>query len=170
MGAGLVVFSGGKGIRGPQCTGLVLGRDDLVAAVRLNGSPYSAIGRGMKVGKEEILALLAAVDVFLSRSDDADRARWGAQASLIAKATAGTPYPGRVETHGQPAAPDFAPRAYVDLPDARAAALVAALRAGDPPIVVRRFESGIILDPMTLQEGEERLVAARLAEELRRLL
>ena len=55
MGASLVVFSGGKGLRGPQCTGLVLGKKDLVEAVRLNASPISAIGRGMKEGKEELL-------------------------------------------------------------------------------------------------------------------
>src|SRR5206468_484332 len=61
MGFDLVAFSGGKGIRGPQCTGLLLGKKDLVEAAQLNNSPNSnTVGRGMKVGKEEIVGLVAA--------------------------------------------------------------------------------------------------------------
>ena len=57
MGAYLVVYSGGKGIGGPHCTGLILGKKELIEACRLNGNPNSAIGRSMKVGKEEIIRL-----------------------------------------------------------------------------------------------------------------
>lgn len=66
MGFDLVAFSGGKGLLGPQCSGLLLGRKNLVEAARLNGSPWSGIGRGMKVGKEEIVGLLVAVERYLS--------------------------------------------------------------------------------------------------------
>ena len=62
LGADLAIFSGGKGLRGPQSAGLVLGRPDLIAACRLNGSPNHAIGRPMKVGKEELIGMLAAVE------------------------------------------------------------------------------------------------------------
>ena len=72
LGADLVVFSGGKGMRGPQATGLVLGKPELVAAARLNGSPQSAVGRGMKVGKEEIMGLLAAVELYLAQDEAAE--------------------------------------------------------------------------------------------------
>ena len=62
MGFDLVTFSGGKGMRGPQCTGLLLGRKDLIEAAKKNNSPNSnTIGRGMKVAKEEIVGLVAAV-------------------------------------------------------------------------------------------------------------
>src|SRR5262249_26027656 len=61
-GADLVVFSGGKALRGPQSTGMVVGRRDLIAACVANMSPRHAIGRPMKVGKEELLGLLAAVE------------------------------------------------------------------------------------------------------------
>ncbi len=169
MGAGLVVFSGGKGIRGPQCTGLVIGRGDLVDAVRLNGSPFSAIGRGMKVGKEEILALLAAVDLFLAGSDADDFERWGRQAAVIAEAAASTRFAARVRSSGQPANPDFAPRAYVDLAADQAERLMRAMRDGEPSIVLRAAPEGVAIDPMTLEPGEERTVARRLAEELGRL-
>jgi len=85
MGFDLVTFSGGKGLRGPQCTGLLLGRKDLIEAAKLNNSPYSnSIGRGLKVAKEEIIGLVAAVDWFLSQDDAAMEAEFQKRAALIA--------------------------------------------------------------------------------------
>jgi len=85
MGFDLVTFSGGKGLRGPQCTGLLLGRKDLIEAAKLNNSPYSnTIGRGMKVAKEEVVGLVAAVDWFLSQGDAALEAEFQKRADLIA--------------------------------------------------------------------------------------
>ena len=85
MGFDLVTFSGGKGLRGPQCTGLLLGRKDLIDAARLNNAPNSnAVGRGMKVAKEEIIGLVAAVDWFLSQDDAAMQAEYQKRAQLIA--------------------------------------------------------------------------------------
>ena len=67
MGFDLVVFSGGKGIRGPQSAGLLLGRKDLVAAARANAAPNgNTIGRGMKVNKEELLGMLVALERFVA--------------------------------------------------------------------------------------------------------
>ncbi len=68
-GADLVVFSGGKGLRGPQSTGMIVGRRDLIAACVANMSPRHAIGRPMKVGKEELLGLLAAVEWSLAQDE-----------------------------------------------------------------------------------------------------
>ncbi len=85
MGFDLVTFSGGKGLRGPQCTGLLLGRKDLIDAARLNNSPNSnSVGRGMKVAKEEIVGLVAAVDWFLSQDDAAMEAEYRGRAERIA--------------------------------------------------------------------------------------
>jgi L-seryl-tRNA(Ser) seleniumtransferase len=85
MGFDLVTFSGGKGLRGPQCTGLLLGRKDLIDAARKNNSPNSnTVGRGMKVAKEEIVGLVAAVDWFLSQNDAAMEAEYRARAERIA--------------------------------------------------------------------------------------
>ena len=64
MGADLVIFSGGKGIRGPQSSGLILGRKDLIEACAMNGSPYHGVGRPCKVGKEEIIGLVTAIELF----------------------------------------------------------------------------------------------------------
>jgi L-seryl-tRNA(Ser) seleniumtransferase len=71
VGADAVIFSGGKGLRGPQSSGLVLGRQWIVDKCRMHASPYQAIGRGMKVGKEELLGLLAAVEWTLEQDEAA---------------------------------------------------------------------------------------------------
>src|SRR5947208_2250469 len=65
-GADLALFSGGKALRGPQATGLVLGRATLIEAIRANGAPHQRLARAMKVGKEEMLGLLAAVRRYLA--------------------------------------------------------------------------------------------------------
>lgn len=86
MGFDLVTFSGGKGLRGPQCTGLLLGRKDLIQAAKLNNSPNSnSVGRGMKVAKEEIVGLVAAVDWFLAQDDAKMEADFRERADRIAR-------------------------------------------------------------------------------------
>jgi len=92
MGFDLVTFSGGKGIRGPQCTGLLLGKKDLIEFAVKNNSPYSnTIGRGMKVGKEEIVGMVAAVDWFLSQDEGAMMAEFQKRAERIAAEVKGIP-------------------------------------------------------------------------------
>jgi len=92
MGFDLVTFSGGKGLRGPQCTGLLLGRKDLIDAARLNNSPNSnTVGRGMKVAKEEIVGLVAAVDWFLAQDQAALEAEYRGRAERIAASLRGIP-------------------------------------------------------------------------------
>jgi L-seryl-tRNA(Ser) seleniumtransferase len=92
MGFDLVTFSGGKGLRGPQSTGLLLGRRDLIQAARQNDSPNSnTIGRGMKVAKEEIVGLVAAVDWFLEQDDDEMQAEFQQRAERIAQELSALP-------------------------------------------------------------------------------
>ncbi len=89
MGFDLVTFSGGKGLRGPQSAGLLLGRRDLIEAARLNCSPNSdSIGRGMKVNKEELLGMMAAVEAYLKRDAAAEWKEWERRARLIADTAA----------------------------------------------------------------------------------
>src|SRR5204862_5753349 len=85
MGFDLVTFSVGKGIRGPENAGLLLGRKDLIAAAVLNSSPRSdTVGRGMKVAKEQIVGMVAAVDWFLSQTDAGMEADFRKRAERIA--------------------------------------------------------------------------------------
>jgi L-seryl-tRNA(Ser) seleniumtransferase len=85
MGFDLVTFSGGKGMRGPQNAGLLLGRKDLIEAAALNNSPFDeTVGRGMKVAKEQIVGMVAAVDWFLSQSDGEMQAEFNRRAERIA--------------------------------------------------------------------------------------
>ncbi len=83
MGFDLVTFSGGKGIRGPQNAGLLLGQKDLIAAAAKNNNPYDGVGRGMKVAKEQIVGMVAAVDWFLSQSDASLEAEFRRRADRI---------------------------------------------------------------------------------------
>jgi uncharacterized pyridoxal phosphate-dependent enzyme len=166
MGAELVVFSGGKGLRGPQASGLVLGTEERVAGVRANANPQNAIGRGMKVGKEEIMGLVTAIDLFLSRDETEELAAWGRQAATICAAVAELPgLRASVQAREPPAAPAIVPRAYVRLEEGAPmmeARLMAELAAGEPPIIPRRTRLGLMFDPMTLEPGEEAVVAGQL--------
>jgi L-seryl-tRNA(Ser) seleniumtransferase len=86
MGFDLVAFSGGKGIRGPQSAGLLLGRRDLIEAARLNTSPYSdSIARGMKVNKEEMVGMLVALELYLKKDHAAEAREWDRRVEIIAR-------------------------------------------------------------------------------------
>ena len=92
MGFDLVQLSGGKGLRGPQNSGLLLGRKDLVEAAALNNNPNSdTVGRGMKVSKEQIVGMVAAVDWFLEQDETEMRAEFQKRAELIAAAVGKIP-------------------------------------------------------------------------------
>src|SRR5258706_4117449 len=85
MGFDLVTFSGGKGMRGPQNAGLLLGRKDLIKAARLNSAPNGdAIGRGHKVTKESILGMVVAVEMYLKRDSEAEAREWERRIKLLA--------------------------------------------------------------------------------------
>lgn len=85
MGLDMYAFSGGKGLRGPQCSGLLLGRKDLIEAAMLNTSPWEgSVCRAMKVGKEEIIGLLTAVETWLKNDLNALNREWNARAERIA--------------------------------------------------------------------------------------
>jgi len=75
-GADMVAYSGGKCLRGPQCAGLLLGRKDLLQAAWLNSAPHHAFGRSLKVGKEEIMGMLAAVEAWTRRDHEAEWKQW----------------------------------------------------------------------------------------------
>lgn len=165
LGADLVAFSGGKGLRGPQSAGIVLGRSDLIAACRANGSPHEAVGRPLKVGKEEMLGMLAAVEWTLDQDEPALLASYEAIVRGWIDALSDLPGVTAVRTYPSEAGQPHG-RAQLQLgPDARLDrdSLVAALWDGEPRIAVWKVgPDAIALNPQTLQPGEDAIVTATL--------
>src|SRR5207247_10735354 len=83
LGADLVSLSGGKGIRGPQSTGILAGRRDLVRAAALNASPNQALGRAAKTSKEEIAGLVTALEIFIAEDEKAELKRYADDGATI---------------------------------------------------------------------------------------
>lgn len=167
VGADIAIFSGGKGLRGPQSSGLVLGNPGIIANIYPNASPHSAIGRPMKVGKEELVGILAAVEWTLAQDEDAIIARyeqivqyWLSGLAEIPGITAERGFPNEA---GQPF-----PRVLVTLgSDAKldGDALVQALWDGESRIAVSEVASDVIgINPQTLAEGEEVIVVEALRD------
>jgi L-seryl-tRNA(Ser) seleniumtransferase len=75
-GADLALFSGGKGLRGPQASGMMVGSPELIAAARANGSPHQRLARSLKVGKEEVAGLVRAVELYVGREHQIESASW----------------------------------------------------------------------------------------------
>jgi hypothetical protein len=157
-GADLVIYSGGKGIRGPQDSGLLAGRKDLIAAARANGNPRAAIARGTKVSKEAMVGLAVAIDRFMEFDHQAEFAARIAQAEMIRDGVAGMP----AVACELIADWDRYPAPVVILrPVDRAwspATMQERLRAGDPPIHVNVELGGVGLNFHCIQPGEERVI------------
>jgi L-seryl-tRNA(Ser) seleniumtransferase len=167
MGYDLVAFSGGKGLRGPQSAGLLLGRKDLIVAARKNAPPHGdTVGRGMKVNKEEILGMLAAIEVYLAKDHAEERAMWDQQAKLIHDAVASVP--GAVPEIFVPPVANHVPSIRIKWDGARikltADDLRQALRNGHPSIETVGDENSVDITTWMMIPGEERIVAKRVKE------
>jgi len=174
LGADAVILSGGKGLRGPQASGLVLGRQWLVDRCRAHASPNHEIGRGMKVGKEELLGLLAAVEWTLEQDEDATIAAYEESVARWIDGLQG--FPGITVERGYPSeAGQPHGRAVVRVsPESGWSrdALVQALWDGDPRIAVGTFavpDEVIALNPQTLEPGEDKTVLDALVRLLGRV-
>ena len=169
MGFDLVAFSGGKGLRGPQSTGLLLGRTNLIAAARLNAPPNgNTIGRGMKVNKEEMVGMLAALELYLAKDHAAERREFEARAEAIRNSAAGVP--GVTAEIFVPEIANHVPHVRISW-DAAAKGLTPAdavkkLRAGEPSIGTRTEGDAVVIGVWMMQPGEEKIVARRLRDVL----
>lgn len=166
QGFDLVIFSGGKGLRGPQSAGLLLGRQDLIEAARLNGPPYSdTIGRGMKVNKEELIAMMVAVELYLNRDEEAERRDLERRANLIIDYVASIP---GVETKIElPPIANNVPHVHIWWDEEKVKMsvrdVVQKLREGDPSIeVVPGSREHLIVNAWMLEPREVKIVARRI--------
>ncbi|MFN8444667.1 MAG: aminotransferase class V-fold PLP-dependent enzyme [Caldilineaceae bacterium] len=168
-GADLVIFSGGKSIMGPQSTGLVLGRKDLIAACAANGTPFAAVGRPMKVSREEIVAFLKALELYLGRDHAADHARWEGQVREMEELLSDVPNItlSRVANSSTYSVPMLSVRPEPGLGMTRQE-LAAALQAGEPRVVVALHvtDDSVVINPHMLKIGQETLVAQRCRDVL----
>ena len=192
-GADLVAFSGGKHIQGPQSTGILCGRRELILSAALQhqdmdvfpetwplrsliengtlaGPPHHGIGRGFKVGKEEIVGLLTALDLYQTRDFAAERARWTADMQCVVSAVSDIPGVSARIVYPQPNGREV-PSAVVTVDAARpgmdANAAINSLQSGEPPICVFEKFAGageIVVYPEALRPGEAAVIARRLRE------
>ena len=195
QGADLVVFSGGKGIRGPQTTGILAGRADLVESVAfqhldmhaagevwdppkrlldaesIDGVPRQGVGRPLKVGKEEIAGLLRALQCFIEEDHEERRSEWERRATRLAGALGELDH---VSTEIRDGQKSVAPEVCVRIDEAgaplSAVALVRALKDEDPRVFVgadNLSDGQIGLNPMCLSDTEAEYVVERLVHYLR---
>jgi L-seryl-tRNA(Ser) seleniumtransferase len=182
MGFDLVTFSGGKGIRGPQNAGLLLGRKDLIAEASKTNNPFDeGVGRGMKVAKEQIIGMVAAVDWLLSQSDDSLNKEYLARANRICAALKSIPT--LTSTTFTPPVANHVPHLILRYDQQRIPIkpvdVAQQLRDGNPSIALNPStghkegsaglpsdENTIVVGVWMLQPGEDVIVGRRLAEVL----
>lgn len=195
QGADLAIFSGGKAFRGPQASGFIAGRAELIRAIgfhhqdmdvhpetwtyrnmiaegRISGPPHHGIGRQMKVGKEEIIGLLVALRRYLQQDREAERADWQWRVDAIAAGLEGIPGV-EVESIGSFSRAGAVPSAAIHLDERStgktAFAVLEALQDGEPRIYLNeeRAWMGVIgISPMELDDEQMPIVVGRLREVL----
>ena len=168
-GADMVAYSGGKCLRGPQCAGLLLGRKDLLQAAWINSAPHHAFGRSLKVGKEEIMGMLAAVETWVKRDHNAEWKQWEGWLSTIRDKVSTVP---TVQTEVmQPSGPsNYAPtlriRWDVEKLGAGGAEVAKALLEGSPRIVISDGPDSLTVMPYMMMPGDDAIAARRIHEVL----
>ncbi|HEY7034978.1 MAG TPA: aminotransferase class V-fold PLP-dependent enzyme [Thermomicrobiales bacterium] len=170
LGVDLAAFSGGKGLRGPQGSGFLTGRADLIRAARRQSSPNDGVGRSLKVSKEEMIGLVTAIEVWSRRDHARDMADAKRRTDYVARELAGVSgaraefrFPDHI---GRPY-----PTVFIHLdPSAGRTArqVIAALLAGDPPVATMDFADPWVVraDVRILEDTQVEQVARRLREVL----
>ena len=171
MGYDLIAYSGGKAIRGPQCAGLLLGRKDLVAYALLNNSPHEdTIGRSQKVGKEEIIGMIKALELYLNEDQERLAQEWQHRLELISRKIC--TLPGVTTSYFVPDVANHVPHMEIqwDPQHIRISPkdALATLRQSKPSIVLATSEKhgeprpGITMNSFMLQPGEDAIIADKL--------
>lgn len=170
MGFDLVAISGGKALCGPQSAGILMGRKALIDAAKLSASPRSGIARGHKVNKEEIIGMYVAIDSYIKRDHAKEWKTWEDRVSVIDKAVKSVP--GVTTEVYIPAIDNHVPSLRISWDPSKVKTtkekLSENLRMGQPSIEVISWEpdSMIRVNVFMLQNGEDKVVAKRIREEL----
>ena len=169
IGYDLVAFSGGKAIRGPQCAGLLIGRTDLVANALLNNSPHEdTLGRSQKVGKEEIVGMVKALELYLNENHDALAKEWQDRLEGISRQI--TRVAGVSTSFFVPDIANHVPHMQITWDSSRISftpqEASKLLRSSRPSIVIGTGEDrrGLVMNSFMLQPGEDKIVAQQLVK------
>jgi L-seryl-tRNA(Ser) seleniumtransferase len=171
-GADMVVYSGGKGVRGPQGTGILVGRADLIEAAAAQANPAQFLGRGMKVAKEEVIGLVASLAAFVEEDEAAEMEAYRAMVQMVVDAL--VELPGLRVTLEHDGINYLIPQAVIRFTDEWRGpcrdAVEAALELGNPQIYLQQLggPQELAVDPLNLTEEEVEIVIRRLREELTR--
>ena len=168
LGADMVAFSGGKGLRGPQNAGLLVGRKDLIDIAATFQSPYSGIGRDLKISKETMIGMVAAVERYIKADHQGEWNYWKSQVDHMKSVLDAIP---GVETGYVPREiTNHVPRLWAKWDEKKfnfsREECFKALQEGEPSIVALRTPLGVTLVPWMMVPGEEKVVARRLKEVL----
>lgn len=171
MGADIVVFSGGKDIRGPQSSGLMLGKKEIIDISRFHGYPNHAIGRPMKLDKETIIGLVTALELYLEEDHQSRMEKWEQQiVTIVAGLKTISGIEVKKDYGAQPLTqPAITPRAYCTFgKESRITKEEVAeeLYQGEPAIAIMINRRSLVINSHMLQEGEEEIVIQRLKEVL----
>ena len=168
-----MIFSGGKDLRGPQASGLMVGRPDLIAAALTQSAPHEhVLGRPLKPGKEAVLGLVAAVEAYLAEDESARFAEWERIASMLEDALDALPglRAGRYIPTQPYIQPACTPRVAVSLDEAvplTLPALKTALMEGQPPIATEIIRGKLVFNTQTLTMSEARIIIQCVTQSLR---
>jgi uncharacterized pyridoxal phosphate-dependent enzyme len=172
LGYDLITFSGGKAIRGPQCAGMLIGRKDLVAYALLNNSPHEdTIGRSQKVGKEEIVGMVKALELYLNEDHEALTKEWQDRLESVSRQI--TKVPGVSTSFFVPEIANHVPHMRIVLDPAKFSVtpkeVSQLLKDFKPSIVMSVGEDapGLGMNSFMLEPGEDKIVAATLVRILR---
>ena len=169
-GADMVQFSGGKAVRGPQGTGILAGRGDLIEAAYANASPHQFIGRGMKVAKEEIIGLVEALQIFAEEDEDAENRRYTEMSQQVVDALIEAPGLEVSVRHDEwdYLTPIAVMRFTRDWRGPSRDEVDAAMASGEQPIYLHNIHNPdeLAVDPFNLDEQELGIVIEKLREVL----
>lgn len=174
LGADLAIFSGGKHLRGPQSTGLVVGRKDLIAGCRMSACPNPRIGRAFKTGKEELAGFITALELFVS-----DMGRYERQQAMLEnlreRLITGAPVKARIVPHGRLGTEQ--PLLIVTLPEGisasavneRTRALPESIDVGVYPPEFGMLDNEMFLNAYNLSSSEIKAVALAVCDQVNQL-
>ncbi len=169
-GADLVIFSGGKDIRGPQSSGLIIGKKGIINNCRINGYPHHAIGRPMKLDKETIMGFIKAIELYLNEDHKKKIEKWGNQIESILDGLNEIPHIQAVKDYpAQPLTqPSTVPRVYIEI-DEKALGItkeniLKELYNGNPRIATVIEKKQLSINPHMLAMGEEQVIIKRIKE------